>query len=88
MKKKQKYYVVFVGRIPGIYVDWAEAKRQTVKFYGARVKSFTDLEEAEAALKLGWRHFYKNDKLVASFERKNFVKPEKDPLNNNVIPIF
>ena len=45
----QKYYVVWHGREPGIYTDWASCKKQVDKFAGARYKSFPTREEAEAA---------------------------------------
>lgn len=45
----KKYYVVWQGREPGIYTDWATCKKQVDKFTGARYKSFPTLSEAEAA---------------------------------------
>lgn len=49
-EKPKKYYAVRVGRIPGIYVDWPNAKKQVVDFPGAKYKSFTDKESAIAFL--------------------------------------
>src|SRR3989338_2736731 len=43
-----KYYVVIVGRKPGIYEDWATAKQQIDGFPGALHKSFPTKEMAEA----------------------------------------
>ena len=37
---KQKFYVVWAGRKPGIYRTWAECKAQVDGFSGARYKSF------------------------------------------------
>lgn len=45
----QKCYVVWAGRCPGIYQDWASCQLQTDGFPGARFKSFTSRAEAEAA---------------------------------------
>lgn len=45
-KKKQKYYVVWNGRAPGIYYSWEECARQVVGFKGARYKAFDTIEEA------------------------------------------
>lgn len=50
---KQKYYVVWKGRKPGIYKTWAECERQTKGFQGASFKSFPTLAEAEQAYKQG-----------------------------------
>jgi ribonuclease HI len=33
-KKKPKTYVVFYGRRPGVYYNWAECKAQTNGFSG------------------------------------------------------
>lgn len=47
--KKQKYYVVWKGRVPGIYLTWDECKQQTDCFQDAAYKSFKTIEEAGAA---------------------------------------
>ncbi len=48
-----KHYVVWKGRVPGIYSDWATAKAQIDQFDGARFKGFSTREEAEAAYAAG-----------------------------------
>ena len=48
-KQKQKFYVVWVGREPGIYGDWDSCKAQVEGFEGARYKSYPTKEEAEQA---------------------------------------
>jgi ribonuclease HI len=52
---KQKFYVVWRGRKPGIYTSWAEAEQQVKGVAGARFKSFPSRGEAEAALQAGPR---------------------------------
>ena len=42
-------YVVFNGRVPGIYNSWLDASRQVHKFPNANHKSYKDRREAEAA---------------------------------------
>lgn len=49
---KQRYYVVWQGRQPGIYSSWDECKAQVVGVQGAQYKSFGSMAEAEAAIKL------------------------------------
>ena len=49
-KAKQKYYVVWQGREPGIYLTWEECKAQVHGAEGARYKSFPTMEEAQRAL--------------------------------------
>lgn len=50
---KQKYYVVWEGKTPGIYSTWNECKAQVDGVANARYKSYESLHEAEAALKAG-----------------------------------
>ena len=45
--KKQKFYAVVKGHIPGIYTTWDEAKTQVDGYPGAVYKSFKTEEEAE-----------------------------------------
>lgn len=52
MGKKQKYYVVWQGKLPGIYTSWDECKKQVQGVQGAQYKSFDTLAEAEAASRL------------------------------------
>ena len=66
MAKKQKYYVVWQGKKPGIYSDWDECKEQVVGVQGAQYKSFDSMAEAEAASKLPYGSVVK----VESGERK------------------
>ena len=44
--KQEKFYVVKVGRKPGIYKTWDECKKYTHKYSGAKFASFSTLEEA------------------------------------------
>ena len=52
MTKKQKYYVVWQGKKPGIYTDWDACKEQVVGVQGAQYKGFDSMAEAEAASRL------------------------------------
>lgn len=46
---KQKYYVVWKGKEPGVYSSWRECERQIRNFDGAVYKSFKTKELAEKA---------------------------------------
>lgn len=46
MAKKQ-YYVVLVGRTPGIYTNWESCKAQVNGYKGAKFKGFKNMEEAQ-----------------------------------------
>ncbi len=48
-KKKQKYYVVWAGREPGVYDSWEACQAQTVGVRGAVYKSFDTREAADEA---------------------------------------
>lgn len=52
---KQKYYVVWEGKQPGVYGTWAECKAQTDQYAGAKYKSYESREAAEAAYRAGWK---------------------------------
>ena len=48
---KRKFYVVWVGREPGIYEDWDDCLAQVDGFPGAKYKSFTDQTAATIAFR-------------------------------------
>jgi len=54
---KTKYYVVWVGREPGIYPNWAECAEQVNGFSGAKYKAFETEAQAKEAFGLGWEQF-------------------------------
>ena len=45
----KKFYVVWVGRLPGVYASWRECKEQVEGFAGAKYKSFSTELEAQRA---------------------------------------
>lgn len=47
-----KYYVVWIGRKPGIYNNWPDAQEQIHRFKGARHQSFETRAEAVEAFKV------------------------------------
>lgn len=47
--KKQKYYVVWRGHRPGIYLDWEKCQAQVKNYPNAAFKSFNTKAEAEEA---------------------------------------
>lgn len=55
---KQKYYVVWVGRQPGIYTTWAETQAQVNGYSDAKYKSFANQAQANEAFQTGWQAFY------------------------------
>ena len=53
-KSKNKYYVVWRGRLTGIFDSWDECRKQIDGYEGAQYKGYPTRPEAEAAHKLGY----------------------------------
>lgn len=56
---KNKYYVVWKGRKPGIYDDWETCKKEIINSKGALYKGFPDFQSAETAFKMGYEAYRK-----------------------------
>ena len=56
---KQKFYVVWEGRKPGIYTAWEECKKQVDGVPQAKYKSFESRSDAEKAFKADYWAFVK-----------------------------
>lgn len=73
---KNKYYVVWQGRHPGIYDDWEVCKKEIIGCKGALYKGFPDLRSAEEAYKMGHAAFKKANPTPQSVETiQTDVKP-------------
>ncbi|MBQ3354537.1 MAG: ribonuclease H family protein [Bacteroidales bacterium] len=59
MSQKNKFYVVWKGRTPGIYDSWDACKKEVDGFQGALYKGFPDQASAEAAFAKGFTEFEK-----------------------------
>lgn len=63
MSKKNKYFVVWDGKEPGIYHSWDECKRQVHGYADAKYKGFATLPEAQEAMASPcWDYIGKNAK--------------------------
>ena len=56
---KNKFYVVWKGRTPGVYDSWDACKKEVDGFQGALYKGFPDQASAEAAFAKGFTGFEK-----------------------------
>ena len=80
MGTKRKFYVVWVGRHPGVYDTWEDASAQVENFPGAKYKSFSTSAEAAMA----FRSFENDDLkslgnlLVNSSARRKSSKTPKE----------
>jgi ribonuclease HI len=59
-KSKNKYYVVWVGKTPGIYDNWKDCQAQISGFPQAKYKGFKDLSSAEKAFKGTYDAYYQS----------------------------
>ena len=58
---KNKFYVVWQGRNPGIYDRWDACKKEIEGFAGAKYKGFPDRLSAETAFKEGPENYWGKD---------------------------
>ena len=57
---KNKFYVVWAGRTPGVYDSWEACKREVVGQKGALYKGFPDKASADTAFARGFTGFEKD----------------------------
>lgn len=57
MAKKEKFYVVWKGKRPGIYMTWADCKAAIAGYKGAQYKSFGDFAEAKKAYNANYEDY-------------------------------
>ncbi|MFC5404439.1 ribonuclease H [Cohnella soli] len=55
MAAKQKFYVVWAGRTPGVYTSWAACQEQTNGFDQAKFKAYESKTAADTAYREGWK---------------------------------
>lgn len=70
---KKKFYIVWAGHKPGVYITWQDAQVQIKGFQGARYKSFkcTDIEAEEIFID-GPANHIENLEALEYWESKNF----------------
>ena len=56
---KNKFYVVWQGRHPGVYSSWEACKKEVEGFEGAKYKGYPDKASADAAFAEGFTGFEK-----------------------------
>ncbi|WP_308637475.1 ribonuclease H [Paenibacillus silvisoli] len=79
---KQKFYVVWVGRKPGVYTSWGDCQAQTSGFEDAKFKSYESRAEAEQAFQGGWKKHWGQGggaSAGASSGKSGFGYPRKKP---------
>ncbi len=76
MAKKQKYYVIWNGIVPGIYDNWQEAEQQIKGFENAKYKSYELEKEAIRAFsEKAEKHIYAKSTSPAAITNSKIGKP-------------
>ncbi len=76
MAKKNKFYVVWKGKVPGVYQTWEECEKQVKGAEEAKYKSFETIEEANKEYKNpSFKKKESNSKVVLSKTSAQFVYP-------------
>lgn len=85
MATKKKYYVVWQGRICGVFEDWQSCKKQIFEFQDAKYKAFESKTEADHAFEIGYKQYYKEhpkDNKLNSF--KFLSSEDESPIMNSL----
>jgi len=61
---KQKYYVVWKGKNPGVYDSWQKCQEEIKNIKGARFKSFDDVKKADNAYSIGYDEYKKTNPII------------------------
>jgi ribonuclease HI len=78
MAKKQKFYVVWKGKRPGIYESWEDCQSQIKGIKGAQYKSFHSFVEAKKAFNGNYEDYKgkkKNESELSAEEKLKYGDP-------------
>ena len=64
-----KWYVVFKGRVPGVYDEWEDCLKQVTKFSGNYYKGYKTIAEAEAR----WMNHLLEEERIKKNRMKTFA---------------
>ena len=81
---KNKFFVVWEGKEPGIYRSWEDCKRQIHGFEGALYKGFATEEEArEAMVSPCWNYIGKKakEKIPSGADKEKFGLPNLESMS-------
>ena len=71
---KNKFYVVWKGKRPGIFEKWADCKAQIEGFKGAQYKSFPTFAEAKKAYNGNYLEYKGKSKAKSSLSQEELLK--------------
>lgn len=78
MAAKKKFYVVWNGRIAGVFDNWETCKAQVDQFEGAKYKSFESRLEADQAFGMGYEQYRKTQLSTTAPAKLSFLS-SSDP---------
>lgn len=74
-KAKKKFYVVWIGKKPGVYENWADCQAATAGFPGAKFKAFPTQASAEEAFEAGHsEHWGVTSKFVTTLSQEELQR--------------
>lgn len=79
MAKKNKYYVVWIGKKTGVFDSWKDCEESVKGFEGAKYKSFETLEQAQKAF---------NDNPDKFISKNKKTKPVLQTILTANLPIY
>ena len=79
---KNKYYVVWQGRLCGVFDNWNDCKAQVHEFEGAKYKSFETKQEADKAFFDGYKTYFNKNANVNRSNSFIFSDSETPALNS------
>ncbi|MCQ2286268.1 MAG: ribonuclease H family protein [Bacteroidales bacterium] len=87
MAKGKKYYVVWSGRVRGVYEDWNACKEQVNGIEGAKYKSFPSKAEANEAFNDGYELYYQKHPVEKKKANFRFLSSEDEKPQLNSIAV-
>lgn len=86
MMAKNRCYVVWVGRNPGIYDTWGECEAQVKEYSGAKFKGFRSKEAARKAFSQPYKVFIPEDKKPAPRIARSVTRTGRHKLDKPAFP--
>ena len=82
MSKKNKFYVVWEGKKPGVYTSWSACKEQIEGYKNAKYKSFKSKDLAKKAFKGNYNDFIGKDIFETELSKKELSLIGKPIINS------
>lgn len=82
---KKKFYVVWEGRVPGVYDNWSDCKTQVEGFNGAKYKAFESEAEANRQFDAGYKQYFSNSKATEKGSTLPFLNSsDNQPISDSL----